>query len=177
MFFNTNDKKPPIRSVIPSTLLNWRHTQHCTIFFAYFRHFNTFPINMRLDLRNIADFAKFKDTYSQRIRNHCQRSDDTGCLVWKRCVRKGYGAIKVSYTENNGSKCIITTSPHKVLYMCIYDIQYIEENVECSHLCGNKLCCEATHIVIESSSKNHERNTCHKDGFCSKQHRPLCIIH
>lgn len=31
---------------------------------------------------------------------------------------------------------------------------------QCSHLCGNPLCCDATHVVVESAQKNNQRKGC-----------------
>ena len=50
------------------------------------------------------------------------------------------------------------------------------DELECSHLCGNKCCINAEHLVFEKHDVNQERIHCQNQGMCCKSHRPFCII-
>lgn len=131
---------------------------------------------MRVDLSLIKNFDAFQDKYIAKIIANCIATEH-GCLEWQKCTKQGYGVIRYSFLKRNNSKHSGLTSPHKLIYMLAHDLRYIEPDRECSHRCGNRLCCEVDHITLESKSNNSQRTTCHKRKVCSKEHYPECIIH
>ncbi len=59
------------------------------------------------------------------------------------------------------------------------DLPKIDEfynKVEASHLCHNNSCVEVSHIVMETHELNMERNHCREQGFCTKSHKPYCLM-
>ena len=96
-----------------------------------------------------------------------------GCRLWHGCVtQNGYGRKKVSFPD--GSKTIMLV--HRVVYMCAHGTLDIPNIGEMSHLCHNKLCVNADHIVCESHEINMERYHCVQQGSCTGAHQPACLL-
>ena len=104
-----------------------------------------------------------------------------GCILWGGYVdKKGYGVQNVRWPAEGCKK----ERAHRVAYMIRHklspnDMPKVDKNnnsIECSHLCHNKICVNAEHIILEAHSINQDRIHCRDQGHCSKCHEPHCIL-
>ena len=126
--------------------------------------------------------AFFQDLSRKFFEKTTKMGNDQGCILWVGYVDKyGYGVQNVSWPLPIGRK---KEAAHRVAYMIRHlcsrnDMPRVNPNkevIECSHLCQNKLCVNAEHIVLETHSINQDRIHCKNQGFCSKGHEPHCLI-
>jgi hypothetical protein len=113
-----------------------------------------------VDLVNIARFDRYVD-----------RSDESGCWMWKGRADKGYGRFSV---QQNGRQYLIQA--HRVAY-ALYT-SAIPAGLEIDHLCRNKLCVNPAHLEAVTPQLNTSRNlgatanavTAWIDGRCLNGH-------
>ena len=107
--------------------------------------------------------------------------NEYACIVWEGYVDKyGYGVKNVKWPTEGLKK----ERAHRVAYMIRHklsrnDMPKLDKNsntIECSHLCQNKLCVNADHIILETHATNQDRIHCKGQGFCSKSHEPHCLL-
>ena len=98
----------------------------------------------------------------ERITNACVVSGTHGCHIWQKATSRGYGVIRFCVSEDdNGVKKYCTTSPHKLLCMLVHNVVEMPENLDISHICGNKQCCNPQHLRVETRRQNSFRCKCH----------------
>lgn len=107
-------------------------------------------------------------------------ANNKGCILWKGAkYASGYGYTDVKWPNGETSR----ERAHRFAYMVHFKMTKDEipqyngpEGLECSHLCGNKLCINAAHLVFERHEINQDRIHCQNQGMCSKSHHPHCIL-
>lgn len=73
------------------------------------------------------------------------------CLVWTGATRPlGYGVIGGSRDGKNWYD-----SPHRIAYMLAFGP--IPEGLHIDHLCGERLCCEPSHLEAVTQAENNRR--------------------
>ena len=70
----------------------------------------------------------------------------------------------------------ISMRAHRVALLWKYQILAFPENMETSHLCGNKSCVKLDHLHAEPHFINCQRTECHRNRVCSQEHHPNCIL-
>ena len=103
-----------------------------------------------------------------------------GCILWSGSLdRHGYGRKTVTWCPGKQPKCELA---HRVAYMLHYKVtelphmNHAGDNLDVSHLCHIKHCINPDHLTFEPHSKNMSRDTCFKNGSCSMEHSPPCIL-
>ena len=105
---------------------------------------------------------------------------EKGCIMWTGArYASGYGYTDVKWPSGEKTRERI----HRFSYMVYYKKTKDEipkyggpDELECSHLCGNKCCINAEHLVFEKHDINQERIHCRNQGLCCKCHKPYCIL-
>ena len=106
--------------------------------------------------------------------------NEKGCIVWTGATyASGYGYTNVKWPSGEESRERI----HRFAYMVEFQKTRDEipkfkgpEELECSHLCGNKCCINVHHLVFEKHDVNQERIHCQNQGICCKSHQPFCTV-
>ena len=85
---------------------------------------------------------------------------------------------KLNPEDGQVKKSSITVSRAALLVKLIKEGEVstleIDRELECSHLCHNKLCINTDHLVLESKSLNISRNICSRRRQCQGGHEPAC---
>ena len=104
---------------------------------------------------------KFKKLYKNKIYKNIYKY---GGMKKKRktiispCIRMKKSKIFLNEITKHPS----TIRPYQIIYLIhTGHISNKNNNTEISHICGNKLCIEPTHMCIENKKKNLQRKTCH----------------
>ena len=71
----------------------------------------------------------------------------SGCIEWTRSTNAGYGVF--SYRENGKPFSFLV---HKFVYESIF--RPLEDGELVRHICGNRLCCNPTHLIAGSLRDN-----------------------
>lgn len=109
-------------------------------------------------------------------------SVNSTCQIWTGSTdRYGYGVKRVRWPHSYKSR---VERAHRVAYMLHHkllrdQIPSLGENgeqIDISHLCNNKLCCNPHHLILEAHSVNMSRNHCFQSGILSCDHFPACIL-
>ena len=123
----------------------------------------------------------FKNILQDLKRNSTFLSCGHNCIEWNgACTESGYGRKRVSWPD--GHKSI--EKVHRLAFMSYNNIlndqlkKYNEfgQQLDVSHLCHNKLCINENHLIHEPHSINMDRKRCVSLGFCSKSHKPYCLL-
>lgn len=102
-----------------------------------------------------------------RFKSKLSRSGD--CLLWKGSKREdGYGVVSWKTSERERS---ISFYVHRVAWV-IENQRDIPEGMVIDQTCGNKACCEPTHLECVTQTVNVERYHQRKEsaGFCKYGH-------
>lgn len=110
----------------------------------------------------------------------CYDVNEKGCILWTGATyASGYGYKQVKWPS--GVKC--HERIHRMAYMIHHKKDYTQipqyngpDKLECSHLCGEKLCINVEHLNFETHAVNQQRIHCKTLGVCSQLHQPFCII-
>ncbi len=119
----------------------------------------------------------------QKLKLHYKsfyKQDEKGCILWTGATyASGYGYTNVRWPQGEKTRERI----HRFAYMVHFKKHFEEipkydgpEGLECSHLCAEKLCINAEHLVFENHETNQQRIHCHNKGDCSRMHQPYCLI-
>ncbi len=126
------------------------------------------------------------DTYWKSIRTRFDsKTGDSrgeyGCMLWVGAKdRDGYGRFIFRYpdkrrTEERAHRIALCIS-NQILPNCLIPREGSGGNKEVSHLCHNPACVLIDHLVIETHIQNMDRLHCRQQGFCSKCHKPHCLM-
>ena len=110
-------------------------------------------------------YGRFKDAP-----NGCKVPQDRGSLT-----KEGYGRCLLRYPGHDR----VNTTLHRAVYILEKRQPELIRNKaagEISHRCGNKVCVQIDHLILESPAENCLRRRCHDDGKCYGGHREPCII-
>jgi hypothetical protein len=116
--------------------------------------------------------ASFKPKYENS-------EDNLGCYLWVGALRSsGYGRFWIKWPDMAYRKEELA---HRVAYMLEHkllpeELQAMSGGLELSHLCHHKKCVKPDHIILESHINNMSRLHCEKQGMCSANHWPLCLL-
>lgn len=103
------------------------------------------------------------------------------CKVWVGCCDKhGYGRKRIKWPDGSSS----VEGVHRVAYMLEHRLLKDQVDrlsaagvVEVSHICNNKLCINARHLVLETHEENMSRNHCFaRHGIFACWHLPACLL-
>ena len=95
--------------------------------------------------------------------------------VWvKHCRTSGYGVINVQYPLTTAWS---VTHAHRLSYI-VFNRQYNNINgLDVSHLCHNRSCVLASHLVLEPHATNCSRTKCMLRGVCQGHGpHPDCML-
>ena len=101
---------------------------------------------------------------------------DPQTLMWKGCVNNvgvpviGFASDHFHERVANGeTKCrtIVYTVTH--LVMLLAGNYPVADDQQASHLCHERLCCDPSHLIWESGTRNSVRNACIKAQHCLSQ--------
>jgi hypothetical protein len=113
--------------------------------------------------------------YSLKIAEYSVVAQNGVCRVWvNHCRTSGYGVINV--------QCPLTgawnvTNAHRLSYI-VFNRQYNNINgLDVSHLCHNRSCVLAEHLVVEPRATNSSRTKCLLRGVCQGHGpHPNCLL-
>lgn len=130
----------------------------------------------------------WKLKYLQRIESKSVLFGQLGCKLWTGATklnkknRQPYGEIHVTLYREPGIRGagIAKVRPvHRVIFMIRNNVMNLDldKQIQVSHLCGNSLCTEHSHLHPETDTENKSRQSCHEKREC-KGHggRPDCIV-
>ena len=131
-------------------------------------------VNHTMEIANLV--IKYQDYFLRKITDRTIHINQSGCWIWQGASNGGsgddrYGAMKVCWP--GGSRTMHT---HQVSF-ALYNQRYAARDKQISHLCHNKLCCFAPHLVEETKEENESRNMCRPERRCvGHGRRPACIF-
>jgi hypothetical protein len=138
---------------------------------------NPEPAVMRISIERATALLR---TRQQRatVETNDQEDQALHCIIDQGMLQNGYPSVSHSHTEAN-----IQVS-HLVLRVEKGIVPIRAERETASHLCHNKRCIRAEHIIIESIGQNGRRNGCLAFVACSDctirvnacGHEPHCIL-
>ncbi len=109
---------------------------------------------------------EFRQYHLTRIFKYVEEAvPGTGCMLWKGAVKhpeNKYGIFQIKFPGKD-SKCL---HAHRALFMIYHGISSIERYSDISHLCGNSLCMQISHLSLEPHFVNCQRKTCHEFHVC-----------
>ena len=123
----------------------------------------------------------FKNILHDLKRNSTVLACGHNCIEWNgACTDTGYGRKRVTWPD--GQKSIEKT--HRLAFMAYNKIlpdkllktNEFGQQLDVSHLCHNKKCINEDHLVHEPHVTNMDRNGCFASGYCSKRHKPYCLL-
>ena len=102
------------------------------------------------------------------------RRTPRGCLIWPGEV-KGYSYARFAFPGRPKKRF----TRHTLIKVIAIGLFEVPDGLEGSHLCGNRLCLNPEHVVLESHAINKERQECSNDGICKPvfAHVPRCLLH
>ena len=125
--------------------------------------------NMDLFWQKYIDLLTKKSIKLQNVHN---------CSIWTGSLdRLGYGRQWVKWPDGNKRE----ERAHRVSFACKYKIKNIPlhdehgKKLDVSHLCHNKACVNANHLILEAHEVNMERLHCVAQGFCTMNHT-ACLL-
>lgn len=130
----------------------------------------------------MAENANFEEIISKIHKKCSDATGKHGCLLWEGATWSPgpYGKIRNPFKQYSGQPAFLRV--HRLLYMAELKIMKLPKydetgmQVELSHLCHNPKCAKLQHLTIESHEKNMERNHCKRQGLCTKNHSPSCLL-
>ena len=126
--------------------------------------------------------AKFRRIIARILAKTEKNVGQHACIVWQGATTNKnknpvYGKVRNPF--NTGPT---QTQVHRLLYMAQNRLEELQhtgrggEKMEVSHLCHNSLCVNIDHLVFESHEKNMERVHCKRQGSCTRNHMPNCLL-
>ena len=134
---------------------------------------------------NIFHKEEFIAKYIGHIMSHCANtSNPDNCWIWQLSLHDGYGAISYQfYVDVAGKQCRLKkyTKSHRLMFAVYYDKLYLlhpdNQEIQCSHLCHYRACCNPRHIELSDNAKNGDRSTCkHYRTKETCRHQPPCML-
>ena len=140
----------------------------------------------------------------ERLKSKCVVDDRTGCVLWRGAVWSGtrYGRYSVKYpngqrkewrvhrlilaiymntnlsaSSSSGSGSSTSYSNTSTVHLILPTHTPDHRPLEVSHLCHTPECINPQHLSLETHITNMERQHCVRQGHCSKDHNPHCLIH
>ena len=135
--------------------------------------------------RKLYKLDEIEDSERSRLINYfnflpqskLQRTDF--CHLWNGPQKKGYGVTQIYLDLKKGGVYKKKFLLHRLSYFAKTQGNKgfeKEEKLDVSHLCGEKLCANPTHLVYEEHIVNIDRITCHDQGHCKETHSPKCLF-
>lgn len=110
----------------------------------------------------------YRKAWRTRVKPNVKVSQN-GCFLHKYKPNKNEGYCQIAV--NNKKYCAHVVS--FILWHRTYDA-----NLHVSHRCGQPICCNPEHLVLEARQVNESRKHCIKVGtFTTCIHNPKCIGH
>lgn len=124
---------------------------------------------------------EWRDKISRVIKQKCALPDSNlGCIKWEGALFQpaGYGKVAIQLTNKRRKYFRV----HRLVFLIHHKLQAIPTQndqgirVEVSHICHQRLCVKPEHLTLEAHEVNMERLHCKKQGFCTKNHQPYCLL-
>ena len=94
--------------------------------------------------------------------------------------KDGYRYITIRIPDSDGKVKKTSTTCHRAAFLLkmfkegkVATLQ-VDKEVECSHLCHNKICINVDHLTLESKRVNSSRKVCARRRTCHG-HDPPCL--
>ena len=122
-------------------------------------------------------FIKYREYLRRKMDTGVITVNAKGCHIWNGATSGGsdsagrYGVCRISW--DGGSRTIYT---HQLSYGIEHG-QLPQNDLQVSHLCHNRLCCNPHHLTAESQSDNSTRANCVAQNQCIRHGlRPACML-
>lgn len=116
-------------------------------------------------------FQDFYEVEKQKLLKNTGLTEK-GCIVWYGCGDARYGR---KYFKFPGQAPTYMYT-HRLSYLLHNRLESLPPHVDISHRCHTPRCVRADHLVAEPHGVNMDRNTCHLQNKCTKNHYPPCIL-
>lgn len=122
----------------------------------------------------VSELVKIKENLNKKD----FETNDLGCKLWVGAMNaEGYGRMRVTLTDVDGTKCSKTVRVPRLSLFLQLGGSPMPEYMHCSHLCHNTLCFLEEHLSLETHQMNQERKKCSDDKYCHfHQGFPNCIF-
>ena len=129
-------------------------------------HFQSFESHLSI-------FHEFQSFFIDELQTQLYNTGVTpkGCVVRLDEQASTYVRVSCTFPGKPSQREYV----HRLVYMLEHRRSSLPLHLEVSHLCHTPRCVRIDHLTLETKEMNQSRIHCKNQGFCSRNHLPLCI--